>query len=518
MVYIFGHKKPDTDSVTSAIALSYLKNQMGMKAEPRVLDKVNDETRFVLDYFNFEVPRLLDDVKIKIKDIKYYRDCYAYVTDSLYKVYDQMMNNNVTGMPILTLDNKFLGLITSKTIMNNMINDNFDSIDTVYNNILELLDGESIFNFDTNIKGSINKSIFIAENLEEFKKYMVIKPKLIIIANGFELDEESYEFAKNNKINVISTNFSEFKIDKLITLSNCCSILKDKMRKVYFYEDTYFEDFKEEAAKLGYNNYPILSSKGKCLGLIRITDLDKPKKKKVILVDHNEEKQSADGIEEADILEIIDHHKINTLSTNMPINFRNMTVGSTNTIIYSLYIENGIVIPKDIAGIMLSGIISDTLMFTSPTTTSYDKYVGEKLALISEIDIEFYSKKMFKAGTNLKGKSINEIINSDLKTYDINEKKVCISQLITLNSDEILQKKEEYVKEINQLAKNREFDVVLFSVTDVIKKGSYLIFNDSAKHIISSAFSIDNIEQGYYMNQILSRKKQILPKLMDVIR
>lgn len=518
MVYIFGHKKPDTDSVTSAIALSYLKNHTGIKAEPRVLGKINDETKFVLDYFNIEAPKLLEDVKIKIKDIKYYRDCHSYINDSLYKVYNNMVEHNVTGMPILSNDNKFVGLITSKMIMNNMIKDNFDTIDTLYDNVVELLEGNALLRYDLKIKGEINKNIFVAENSAEFKNYIKSKPILLIVANGFELETNDIEFAKENKINIIKTNYSEFKVDKLLTLSNCCVLLKDKMRKNYFYEETYFEDFKEEAASLGHNNYPILSSKGKCLGLIRITDLDKPKKKRVILVDHNEEKQSVYGLEEAEILEIIDHHKINTLSTNMPINFRNMTVGSTNTIIYSLYIENGVVIPKNIAGIMLSGIISDTLMFTSPTTTNYDKYVGEKLSMISGINIESYSKEMFKAGTNLKGKTIDEILEQDTKTYDINDKKVYISQIITLNSDDIFLRKQEYIKKLNEIEEKSGFDIVLLSVTDVIKKGSYLLYNEASEKIISSAFSVKNIEEGIYMDEILSRKKQILPKLMDAIR
>ena len=429
-----------------------------------------------------------------------------------------MINHNITGLPILSVDKKFVGLITSKMIINDMIKDNFDTINTTYNNILELLNGVSLLNFDEQIKGIIDNDIFIVDSISEFRNKMIKKPKLIIIANNSKLDLEDYKFSKSNNINVIQTYFSKFKIDKLITLSNCCGLLEEKMRKTYFYEDGYYDDFKEEATLLGHNNYPVLNSKGECLGLIRITDIKKPSKKQVILVDHNEEKQSVDGLEESEILEIIDHHKINTLSTNMPINFRNMTVGSTNTIVYSMYNENGIKIPKDIAGIMLSGIISDTLMFTSPTTTDYDKEAGKQLSKISEVNIESYSKEMFKAGTNLKGKTIDKIIDSDTKTYEINNKKVYISQVITLSPDEILNNKEKYIDRLNQLENDNNYDVVLLSVTDVIKSGSYLLYNESAKKIISEAFSVENIKEGLYVNKILSRKKQILPRLMDVIR
>ena len=518
MVYIFGHKKPDTDSVTSAIALSYLKNQLGVKSQPRVLGKINDETKFVLDYFNIEYPKVLGDVKLQIKDINYYKNCYMFATDSLYKAYDYMISNNITGVPILAMDKKFIGLLTSKMIMNDLIKGNLNKIDTLYNNIVEILEGESLFKFDLYIKGEIERNILIADDIDEFRKYIIKKPKLIIIANNFKITYDDYEYAKENKINIIRTNYTEYKIDKLITLSNCCINLKDKMRKNYFYEDNYYDYFVEETEKLGYTNYPVLSSKGKCLGLVRITDINKTRKKKVILVDHNEANQSVDGLEEAEILEIIDHHKINTLSTNAPINFRNMTVGSTNTIIYSLYVESGVDIPKDIAGIMLSGLISDTLMFTSPTTTSYDKYVGEKLASIAGINIETYSKEMFKAGTNLKGKSIEEIIESDTKTYEINDKRVYISNVLTLNSNEFFEKKGQYINKLNDIENKNNMDVVLLLVNDFLRHGSYIFFNSSAKEIVKKATGISNIRQGEFLEGVLSRKKQILPMLMDVIR
>ena len=517
MIYIFGHKKPDTDSVTSAIALSYLKNKIGVKAEPRILGKINEETKFVLDYFNVEAPKLLQDVKLQIKDINYYKNCYAFATDSLYKVYNYMIESNVTGAPILSMDKKFIGLVTSKMIMNNMIKGSFDKVDTLYNNIIELLKGESITKFDIYIKGKIDKNIFIVKNIEEFRNAMVNKPKLIIIVNGFKITYDDYEFINNKKINVIRTNFSTFKVDKLITLANCTGNLEDKMRKSYFYEDNYYEYFKEEAAKLAHNNYPVLSSKGKCLGLIRVTDMEPPKKKRVILVDHNEAKQSVEGLEEAEILEIIDHHKINASTIN-PVNFRNMAVGSTNTIIYSMFIENNVEIPKDIAGLMLSGIVSDTLLLTSPTTTEYDRIAAQNLSKIAEVNVETYGKDMFKAGTNLKGKTVDEVIDMDAKTYEINDKKIYISNVLTLNPDQIFLQKGNYVHKLTEIEEAREIDIVVLLVTDMIKKGSYIFFNHKSKDIISKATNVERIKQGEYLEGILSRKKQLLPMLMDVIR
>jgi len=254
------------------------------------------------------------------------------------------------------------------------------------------------------------------------------------------------------------------------------------------------------------------------LGLIRITDINKMNKKQVILVDHNDSVQSVDGLDEAEILEIIDHHNISSLTTNMPINFRNMTVGSTNTIIYSIYNESNISIPENIAGIMLSGIISDTLKFTSPTTTEYDKYVAYRLADIAHINIEEYSNKMFKAGTNLKGKTIEEIIQGDMKIYEANNKKIVISQVISLNPEDILNRKEEFIKTLNDMKNNRGYDIVLMCVTDIIKDGSYIFFNDLSKEDVANAFGFEEIEQGYFFSKCLSRKKQLVPLIMSVIK
>ena len=241
-------------------------------------------------------------------------------------------------------------------------------------------------------------------------------------------------------------------------------------------------------------------------------------RKQVILVDHNEAVQSVDGLDESEILEIIDHHNISSLTTKMPINFRNMTVGSTNTIIYSIFNESNIDIPSNIAGIMLSGIISDTLKFTSPTTTEYDKYVAFRLAEIAHINIDEYANKMFKAGTDLKGKTIDEVIQGDIKIYESNNERIAISQVITLNSEDILDRKEEYINKINEMKENRGYDIMVVCVTDIIKDGSYIFFDDSSKSEVANAFGFEEIEQGYFFEKCLSRKKQLAPLIMSVVK
>ena len=533
-VYAFGHKNPDTDSVTASIAISYLKNSLNVPCEPMILGKINNETKFVLDYFNEKVPNFLEDVKLQIKDLNYYKNCYVKDTDSLLKVYNYMCSKDITGVPVVNSEKKFIGLLTSKMIGSELITGNFTHLNTSYDNILKVLNGEEILKFDSEITGDIIAASYRSTTfLENFdlkpdtimivgNRHSIIdaainsKIKLIIIVSSLEIESEHLQMAKENKVNIIRTNYDTYHTAKLIDLANYSKNLLNKMRDISFNENDYYNDFKEKGNKLGFNNYPVVNNKNICLGLIRATDLSDKHRKQVILVDHNESSQSVDGLDEAEILEIIDHHKLGNITTRMPINFRNMTVGSSNTIIFSMYNENNIEIPPNIAGIMLSGIISDTLKFTSPTTTEYDKYAAYRLANIASIDIDEYASKMFKAGTNLKGKTIEEIICKDLKVYEEGNKKIAISQIITLNSEEILEKKDEYNKKINELKNNGNYDTFIVCITDIIKNGSYLFYDKESEDLLNKAFDV-KIYGGFFFKGCLSRKKQIVPSVMRAI-
>jgi manganese-dependent inorganic pyrophosphatase len=269
--------------------------------------------------------------------------------------------------------------------------------------------------------------------------------------------------------------------------------------------------------KQGYNNYPVVDEEGECKGLVRITDIKNKRRKQVILVDHNETEQSVTGLDEAEIIEIVDHHKIGDLTTNKPINFRNMGVGSTNTIVYMMYTEARVEIPKDIAGLMFSGIISDTLNFTSPTTTEIDIEAANELANIAQIDKDEYAMEMFKAGTKIDGKTVEEIIMSDLKVFQIDENKVAVSQVFTLSSKEILNEKQKYIETMEKMREAKGYSMIVMFLTDIVKKGSFVLYSENSKTKLEDAFDLKEIEQGIYMDGILSRKKQIIPKLMKNI-
>lgn len=534
--YIFGHHNPDTDSVCSAIALSYYKNKLGFNTEPRILDEINKETEYVLNYFGFAEPSYLDNVKLQIRDIDYHRNYFMKDTDSIKKVYDFLLKKSITGLPIVDDDHNFVGLITLKMILNRLFGGNLRKINTSYDNILEVLNAREVLRFNDEVKGEVlvggyrsmifvnevkinENDVLVTSNRPMIINYAISEGiKNIVVVGPQELDDECLVNARENKVNIFKTDYDTFYTVKLISLANYAKCFCDTKRVTCFKEDDYYNDFVDISKKLKYNNYPVIDENNKCLGLLRLTDLDNVNRKKVILVDHNESGQSVMGLGQSEIVEIVDHHKIGDLTTNNPINFRNMAVGSTNTIIYQLFKERNLDIPRDIAGLMVSGILSDTLILKSPTTTSYDEEAVKELSSIAGIDYEKYGIDMFKAGTSLKGKTKEEIINTDIKSFNYDdETRYAVSQIFTLDIDSINKDLDSYVELIETMKKNGNYKFIVVAITDILKNGSYFIFTSSGKDIIEAGYAIQNIKQGMYIDGQVSRKKQIVPALINGI-
>lgn len=534
-IYVFGHKKPDTDSISGTLALTYLKNKLGINAEARSLGDINNETKFVLDYFNVEEPKYINDVKLQIKNTNYVKDYYLNEKKSLYDGFNHMNKFNIGILPICNDENKFSGLVALKDIAKYQLSDNLNSLCTSYDNLLTTLDAKEILRFDEefdiNVLAASFKSTTFIESVEVDKntglivgdRHSIIEyaiknnVKIIILTNSSWIKDEHLELARKNKVNIIKTEYDTFTTSRKIWLANYLYTQKMDVETVCFSEDEDIDEVVDKSKKFRYSNYPVLDKKGNCLGLLRLSDINDANKKKVILVDHNEETQSVDGLDEAEIVEIIDHHKIGTLGTSMPINFRNMPVGSSNTIIYLMYKENNVEIPKEIAGLMLSGIISDTLLFRSPTTTELDKEVADTLATIAQVNLDEYGMNMLKAGSSLKGKTKEDVLFTDFKNFTIDGKKIGIGQITTFDISEIENVKDEYINLINKTAINNEYYIVALFVTDVINNGSYIYYNDNSKEIFELAFDIENLFEGYYIDNCVSRKKQIIPKIIDVL-
>lgn len=378
-VYIFGHQRPDTDAVTAAITLSHLKRELGLDTEARVLGSLNDETKYVLDYFKVKEPKPLYDVRLQLKDINYHKNMFINGNSTIIEAYNYLLENNITGVPIVDDDKNYLGIVTLKDLAKEIISGDYNKLNSSYENIRKTLDGDKVLKFNDEINGDLliasynqttflndvkltNDNILLVGDRHQIHKYVIGKKiKLLIVTGSNDVLPDNIKLAKENKVNIIRTHHDTFTASKLIGLSNKVKNIIHR-ESITFRETDIYDDFVEETKKLKHNNYPIVSNTNKCLGLIRVTDIVEKNNKKVILVDHQEFEQSVPGIEQANIIEIVDHHKIGNVSTKNPINFRNMVVGSSNTIVHELYKENNVKIPKDIAGLMLSGILSDTLI------------------------------------------------------------------------------------------------------------------------------------------------------------
>ena len=531
-VYVFGHRNPDTDSVTAAIALSHLKKELGVNAVPAVLSGINLETKYVLQYFGVKEPIFLNDVKIKVKDLNYTKNYSVTEQDSINDAYHKMNEAGISKIPMVDDHKKLLGIITMKDIAKEQFNENIDLVDSTYDNILEAIDGKELLRFNEDIKGKLTvasyrsktiissvpldtNSILMVGDRHSVIEYAITSGiKLLIVTGGHQIKEEHLKLAKEKKVNIIVTPYPTLIAARRINLANSVSTINYVKDILCISEYENVSDFMGIANKTRYSYYPVIDEDEKCKGILRMSDVSYDNRKNVILVDHNSYEQSAIGLEETNIIEIVDHHNIGSIGTNMPINFRNMPVGSTNTILYIMYHENNIKIPKEIAGLMLSGILSDTLILNSPTTTDIDRKAVQELAEIAGVDYQVYGLEMLKAGSSLKGKTKEEVLYTDYKNYPVGNYHIGLGQISTTNPDELLEEKEEYVDLLNQVADGEDYYFVALFVTDIIKKGSYVLYSKRAEDILRNVYKCEDLTQGTFLEGVVSRKKQILPGIM----
>lgn len=534
-IYVFGHKNPDTDSVCGAISYAYLKNKLGVKAEPRVIGEINKETEYVLKYFKIEVPHYLNDVKVQLKDVNFHKNYLLNENKPIIDAFNVMNLNAITGLPLVDDNKKFKGYVSLKEIAADMIYNENLLVDTDFINLVNVLDAKEYLKYDDHITGYAHaatfddetfinnieldkESILIVGDREKLIEHAINKGvKMIILVKNRPLSSRLKHLAVKNKINVIISPKSSFKVARVLCLANPIKTIKRGQETIYFNEQDYLTYFNDETSKLKHTNYPIVNNKGVCLGMLRTIDAHEVKRKKVILVDHNMTSQSIDGLYESEILEIIDHHNIGDINTSAPINFRNMSVGSVNTIIYLMYKENGIRIPQNIAGLMLSGIISDTLLLQSPTTTELDKVVASTLAHTARLNIKKYGLDMLSSGVDIKGLTANEIVYRDFKTYKINDHSMAIGQVFTTDYKMYKERENELVEELNRLAANNSFSVCALFVTNFLTNDSNILYSENSKRILEQAYNINELHEGDVIKNVVSRKKQMVPCIMDVV-
>ena len=525
---VFGHKNPDTDSICSSISLTYLKNQLGENAVACALGEPRKEAQFALNYFKVDAPKILDNVKIQVKDLSYNKVEALSPSASVLEAYSVMSDKDVKTLPVVSESGKFEGIITMKEIAESLLHQHFNTIHTSISNICKNLNGSVLVNCNEEIKGRVVTLSFNMETVMDIlsegdvaivgNRYDVIeyaidtKVKLLIVTGNTTLSDELLSLAKQNGVSIISVDCDTYKTSNIINQCNYLEniIIRDEL--IIFNENDYAEDVKEIMLNTNFRSYPVVDENNNFLGLLSREHLLNPTKKNVVLVDHNEFAQSADGIEEANLIEIVDHHKVGGITTDVPVSIRVMPVGCTCTIIYKMFKEYNVEIPKHIAGLLLSAILSDTLIFKSPTTTELDKEACIELSKIAGVDMETYGMEMFKFGTSLDEYSIEEIVNMDFKEFSMSGKRVGIGQVFTLDIDSIFAKQDQFLSYIN----STDYDMLVLAVTDIIKEGSYLIYKAEDK-LISEAFNV-NGAQGVFAPGVVSRKKQLVPNLTAAVR
>lgn len=541
VIYVTGHKNPDTDSICSAIAYAEFKNKTGdIPALPIRLGELNRETEFILNYFGIEPPQLIETVKTQVSDLKIDNTAPISPDISIKMAWSIMKKHNVKTLPVVDGDDRLLG-IASLSNVTSVYMDMWDNYilaksNTKLDNILDTLSAKYIYVHDENLK--IDGKIIIAAMLPNSAK-MILESgdvvicgdrddaqaaaiecgaSLMIVSGNHVVSDKVINKAKVQGCSIISTPYDSFTSARLIIQSIPVRYVMSKDNIVSFSTDDFVEEIKDVMLETRYRSYPVIDDQSKVIGSISRYHLISKNRKKVILVDHNEKTQSVHGLQDAEILEIIDHHRIADVQTGLPIYFRNEPVGSTATIVSSIFFENGIIPSKKIAGILVSAIISDTLVLRSPTTTLVDKLMLRRLAEIAEINIDEYSKEMFKAGTSLKGRTVTEIFNQDFKAFSIDDLKIGVAQVTTMDLESFLDIKDSMLKHMNSKCEADGFNSLVLLITDILNSASEVLVVGKEKELIGKALNITLDEQGSgFAPGVVSRKKQVIPPITSAI-
>ncbi len=538
-VWVVGHKNPDTDSICAAISYAYLKNQSGDKKTyvAKRAGVVNEETRYVLERFGVEEPPLVTYAGAQIKDINIRKTAGVSNQISLKRAWELMKKLEVVTLPVTNQFGKLEGVIVTKDIATSYMDvlDNcvLSKARTQYKTIAETIDGE-VYAGNEHAHFVRGKVVIATSNPEYMADYiedddLVIlgdreeaqmqairsNASCIIIGGGLEVAEEVKKLAEKRDCVIITTPFDTFSVARLINQSMPIKQYMTRRELVTFDIDDYVDDVKDVMSRVRHRDFPVLGSNGNYVGMISRRNLMNMQKKQIILVDHNEKSQAVDGIGEAEILEIIDHHRLGSLETVSPVYFRNQPLGCTSTIIYQMYQEQRVEIPKEIAGLLLSAIISDTLMFRSPTCTPLDKSVAKRLAEIADVDIEDHAKKMFRAGSDFKNKTTEEIFYQAFKIFHTEDCDFGVAQISAMSGEELEQIGEQLRPFLPQVLGEKRLNMVYVMLTDILEESSKIIFaGEDAGKILAHAFKKQEDADGILLDGIISRKKQMIPTLM----
>ena len=545
-VYVIGHKNPDTDSICSAISYAYLKNELSQKQEegakyiPTRAGHINEETQYVLKYFEQEAPLYVNDIRPQVTDIEIRKTAGIEAGLSLKKAWDIMRGARIVSLPILE-DEKLAGIITVSDIAysdmdvyDNMI---LSKAGTSYKNIVETIDGEMIVG---DLDGEFEEGhvLIAAANPDMMEGYiepqdMVIlgnryesqlcaiemDAQCIVVCMGATVSKTIRKMAKEHGCRIIVSPYDTYTVARLINHSMPVRYFMTTDNLITFHTTDYVDDIQEIMAKRRFRDFPITDNQGNYVGMISRRNLLDLERKKLILVDHNEKAQAVDGFEEAEILEIIDHHRLGNIETNSPVYFRNQPVGCTATIVYQMYKENKVDVTPEIAGLLCSAILSDTLVYRSPTCTETDKAAAEELAAIAGIKTQDYAMEMFAAGSDLSSKSPEEIFYQDFKKFVVGEQTFGVGQITAMTGRELTAIKEKLTPYMQKAMAAHEVSMLFFMLTDILQASTELLYYGSgARELALEAFHLPKDTETIILKNTVSRKKQIIPALMMALQ
>ena len=545
---VIGHRNPDTDSICSAICYANLKRCVtGENYQPGRAGAVNEETQFVLKHFNVEAPEIIENVKTQVRDIEIRETAGVKKNLSLKKAWNIMQEANVVTIPAVTEEGLLEGLITvgdiAKSYMNVYDSSILSKANTQYANIVETLEGAMIVGDETSYF-SEGKVLIAAAN-PDMMEYYISRGDLVILGNRYESQLCAIEMdaaciivcegaavsmtikklAQEHGCTVMTTPYDTFTAARLVNQSMPISYFMKTEALITFEMDDYIDDIKDVMASKRHRDFPILDKNGRYRGMISRRNLLGAKGKRIILVDHNEKSQAVEGMESAEILEIIDHHRLGTVETIAPVFFRNQPVGCTATIVYQMYQENRVEIEPWIAGLLCSAIISDTLLFRSPTCTDVDKRAALHLAEIAGVEVESYAASMFAAGSNLKGKTDVEIFYQDFKKFSVGKVSFGVGQISSLNAGELEELKDRMLPYMAKAREEHGMDMMFFMLTNILTESTELLCEgQGAEQLIAGAFRTYSEEGAGVKDHVVSlpgvvsRKKQLIPGIMLAVQ
>jgi len=536
--YILGHRNPDTDSICSALAYANLKNSLGKEVyRAGRLGKINKETEFVLDYFKVEKPYLVKSVGWIVADAMS-AEVETINQDAPLREISKAIDEASTRF-ICVVDSRqhLVGVITvsdlAKRYLQELTMQGFKDIPLPIENIVQTLKGNLVVaNGITEIRGNVligamnpltmvnyieKGDILITGDRENaHKKALLAGAACLIVTGGASVTENIQQLAKENHAIIITTPYDTFAAGRLLNMSvPIREIMSTNL--VTFHPREFLANARQIMLEKKYRCYPVVNENGHLLGSISLQDFLRAERKKVILVDHNEKSQTVDGLDEAELVEVVDHHRLGDIQTGSPIYFRNEPVGSTATIVASMYEEMGVDISREMAGIMLAAILSDTLVFRSPTSTPRDQKIAERLAVLAEVEIESFAREMFKAGSDFQDKTAEEIVKQDFKEFSFGNARVAVGQVSALDFSVLAERREELFQVLGEIKAKEGYDLAALMLTNILEESTELIFVGKER-VITAAYQTEAANNSVYLKGVVSRKKQIIPRLAKVYK